>query len=145
MMSTKQHPSPVVNPSIDQVRQRLARWRRTRRKGSRIPDPLWKAAVQVAGSYGLNPTARALRLDYYDLQKRLEAAAGPDPVGKSSLHSFVELVPASCRADGTTSAPVPECLVELESPRGAKLRIHLKGTPVPDLAALGRLFWSGQP
>ena len=145
MISSKQHPSTLVNTSIDRVRQRLARWRRTRQKGSRIPEALWKAAVQLAGSYGLNPTARALRLDYYDLQKRFEASTSPAPVEKSSLPSFVELVPAPCRANGTTSAPVPECLVELESPGGAKLRIHRKGTAAPDLAALGRLFWRGKP
>src|SRR5207302_870482 len=84
------------------------------------------------------------RLDYYDLQKRFEASTSPAPVEKSSLPSFVELVPAPCRANGTTSAPVPECLVELESPGGAKLRIHWKGTAAPDLAALGRLFWRCQ-
>jgi hypothetical protein len=144
MMSIKQHPSRPVDLSIDHVRQRLARWRRTRQKGSRIPEPLWKAAVQVARSYGLNPTARALRLDYYDLQKRLEAAADPDPVGTSSLASFVELVAAG-GPTGPAPSPVPECLVELESPRGGKLRIALKGTPVPDLGVLGRLFWSGKP
>src|SRR5438105_215876 len=98
MISSKQHPSTLVNTSIDRVRQRLARWRRTRQKGSRIPEALWKAAVQLAGSYGLNPTARALRLDYYDLQKRFEASTSPAPVEKSSLPSFVELVPAPCRA-----------------------------------------------
>jgi len=35
----------------------------------------------------------------------------------------------------------PACLIELEHPRGAKMRIHLKGAEVPDLAALSRSFW----
>ena len=48
--------------------------------------------------------------------------------------AFVELVPPQ-------RACWPECIVELEHPRGAKMRIHLKGAEGPDLAALSRSFW----
>jgi hypothetical protein len=36
----------------------------------------------------------------------------------------------------------PECIVELEHPRGAKMKIHLKGRVEPDLVGLSGLFWS---
>lgn len=134
-MMSEQHPqSPLVSVQLDRVRQRLERWRRTRENPSRIPERLWTAAVRLAGSHGLNKTARALRLDYYDLKKRLDSAARPAPVGNDRVPSFVELVPASPPA-------LPECLVELEGPSGAKMRIHLKGTAAPDLAALISMFW----
>jgi hypothetical protein len=142
MMSANQHPSPLINASIDEVRRRLARWRRNRQKGSRIPEPLWKAAVQVARRHGLNATARALRLDYYDLRQRLEAAAGPARVGESSLSSFVELIPAA-RPTGHMPAAVSECVLEREGARG-RLRIELKGIAPAELVGLSRALWDGE-
>ena len=38
-----------------------------------------------------------------------------------------------------------ECILELEDPGGAKMRVHLKGVEAPDLAALSRSFWGGEP
>lgn len=136
MMSTKQ-PSRLVSTQIDRVQKRLERWRRTRKHRSRIPEGLWNAAVQLAGRYGVNKTARALRLDYYELKKRLDAGPGAAPVGKKLIASFVELVPAP-------PPLVPECLVELESPSGTKMRIHLKGMAAPDLTLLRSLFWGAE-
>jgi hypothetical protein len=130
MRSTKQ-PSRLVGTQIDRVRQRLERWRRTRKHRSRIPEGLWNAAVQLARKYGVNKTARALRLDYYDLKERLDAALSAAPVAREPTTSFVELSPAL----------VPECLVEVESRSGTKMRIHLKGTAAPDIALLRSLFW----
>ncbi|MEE9161491.1 MAG: hypothetical protein V3U35_00840 [Candidatus Neomarinimicrobiota bacterium] len=130
MTSTKQLFRPVIT-QIDRVRQRLERWRRTRKKRSRIPEGLWNAAVQLAGRYGVNKTAQSLRLNYYELKKRLDAAPRAAPVGREPIASFVELA---------SPALVPECLVELESPSGTKMRIHLKGTAAPDLALLSSLF-----
>ncbi len=69
MRSTKQ-PSHLIITQVERVRRRFERWRRTRKQRSRIPEGLWHAAVQVAGSYGVNKTARALGLDYYELRNR---------------------------------------------------------------------------
>jgi hypothetical protein len=57
------------------LRQRFDRWRRTRKTRSRIPEPLWTSAVKVAGRYGIHRTAKALRVDYYSLKKRVEREA----------------------------------------------------------------------
>jgi hypothetical protein len=84
----------------------------------------------LARQYGLNKTAKALRLDYYDLQKRLNGIV----VSSEPVASFIELG----RAAPSASA---ECFIEFESRAGAKMRIHLKGTAVPDLNALSRTFW----
>ncbi len=37
-----------------------------------------------------------------------------------------------------------KCVVEFEDGPGAILRVHLRGSDVPDLVALGRSFWSGE-
>jgi hypothetical protein len=120
---------------MERLRRRFNRWRQTRDGRSRIPEALWASAVKAAGRYGLNPTARALGLDYYSLKKHVEATASCGEPDRREGATFVELSP-----------PVPpcspECLLELEHPRGAKMRVHVKGMPAPDLAALSRSFWS---
>jgi hypothetical protein len=116
------------------LRQRFAHWRQGRTGRSRIPEPLWAAAVRAANTHGLNPTARALRLDYYALKKHVEAAGGASE-DREAAAAFVEL-------SGPIPADAPECIVELEDPRGAKLRVYLKGMPAPDWTALSRSFWS---
>lgn len=52
---------------------RRAQWRRTRERGTRIPESLWQAAVELAARYGVSKTAQVLRVDYYALKKRLDA------------------------------------------------------------------------
>jgi len=91
--------------------------------------------VKLAKAYGVCRIARTLRLDYNALKKRINAANPQDSSGQRPATAFVELVPPQ-------RAGLPECIVELEDPRGAKMRIHLKGAEGPDLAALSRSFWS---
>ena len=136
-MKSRKQPSPIVLTEVERVRQRFEHWRRTREKRSRIPERLWNAAVAVAGSYGVNSTARALGLDYYELKKRLDSGPGATVVEKQGMETFVEVVPAA-------AAFQPECVVELESARGTKMRIHLKGVGAPDGALLRSLFWGGE-
>ena len=143
------HPVRRRRTRLEGTRRRFERWRGTCEGRTRIPEALWASAVKAAGKYGVYPTSRALRLDYYSLKKRVEAAGlmgestegGAGRVaGRPSVVRFIELAaPASARHPSTD---VPECLVELEDPRGAKMRIHLKGASAPDLAALSRSFWS---
>ena len=129
---------------LERLRQRFDRWRQTCDGRSRIPEALWAAAVKAAGKYGLNATARALRLDYYSLKNRVEADGSRDgsdrrEVAKSAAGTirrgrFVELA-------SVAPACSPECILELEHPGGAKMRVHLTGMPSPDLAVLSRSFW----
>jgi Holliday junction resolvase len=91
----------------------------------------------MAGVYGVNRTAKTLRLDYYGLKKRLEqrgAAAVSVPEAEGTAR-FVELAPL-------TSAAPCECFLELENRSGAKMRIQLKSTGTPDLAAFSQTFWN---
>ena len=56
------------------------------------------------------------------------------PVVGSSGLTFIEL-------PSLTAPAVSECSIELEHPRGPRMRIHVKGATLPDLAALTRTFW----
>jgi hypothetical protein len=60
-------------------------------------------------------------------------AAGGGEDGTTTSATFVEVMPP-------VSGGASECILELEDPGGAKMRVHLKGVEAPDLAALTRSF-----
>jgi hypothetical protein len=115
---------------------RFERWREERRRGERIPLALWGQAVALVERHGLNRTAAALRLDYYQLKKRVKQSASPETEPRESgANCRFEELPASVFA-----SPV-ECVLEFENAVGARLRIEWRGGTAPDVAALGRDFW----
>jgi len=119
---------------------RFARWREGRAFGKRIPESLWSLAKSLAARYGVSRTAKSLRVEYYALKKRCEEKSQSPDLGRKDTASptaFVELAPAAL-------ATLSECVIEFEKTSGAKLRVHLKGHGVPDLAALGRGFWEAR-
>lgn len=150
-MSTSQmHGVPA---RLVKLRRRFDRWRATHRFRSRLPDELWASAIKMAGVFGLNRTARALRLDYYVLKKRIErqlpAAASPPA---KTVATFLELpLPAdqshSTPCIGACAVPVQacDCTIEWENAAGAKMRVYLKAAELPDLVALSRSFWNPGP
>ena len=125
---------------LEGLRQRFERWRQTHPARSRIADPLWTAAVKMAGAYGIHRTARALRINYYALKKRMErdSAAASGLLEENAATTFIELaLPVSVDSCKGTSGSC-ECTLELEDTGGVKLRLHLQGIAAPDLAALCR-------
>ena len=122
-----------VPADLAKARERFTAWRRSHRPRSRIPQPLWKLAVKLAGRHGLHRTASVLRLDYYSLKMRVEQADGNG--NGSAAAAFIE-VASSLGASG-------ECVIELENGAGASMRVTLQGHATPDLAALVGSFWKG--
>ena len=90
---------------LEGIQRRIERWRQTCEVRSRIPDSLWAAAVRMARAYGVNRTARALRLDYYGLKKRVEQQAVVAVNVREAKGSarFVELAPFSSAAPANVS------------------------------------------
>lgn len=118
-------------PDLTRGAARFAQWRQSRIPGTRIPEPLWNQAVELAGRYGVSRTAKALRVGFHELQKRVARQANPDKEIPTATTAFVEL----------PAAPVVgECRIEWENASGAKMRVELKGS-WPDLIALSRSFW----
>ena len=128
---------------IERVRRQLDQWRRRRDRGRRIPEPLWKAIVKLARGHGVSRTAHALRVDYYSIRKRLEAAERTSPAitpraigaGSGAMDRFVELPLHAMPAP-------PTCVLEVEDGRGARLRLELHGHGVGELAGVVRAVWS---
>jgi hypothetical protein len=115
-------------------RRRFERWRRAHQPPTRLPESLWSLAVELAREYGLSRTSRILRLDYNGLKKRLEFLA-PDKASPATPPPFLELLPAGMPS-------TVECTLEREDAQGVRIRIHLQGRELPDLAALSRSLWS---
>jgi len=97
-----------------------------------MPEPLWTLAARLARQYGVAKVARCLRLDYYALKGRMQPA---------EEISAPKLGPIFLELPHKPAAPVSECSIELEHPRGSRMRIHVKGTALPDFAELTRTFY----
>jgi len=119
---------------LEQIKKRFINWRRTRKAKNPIPKRLWNSAAKIAMQCGLSRTAKALRLNYYDLKKRIDVRIN----AQSPLApAFIELSPA---AAGSTS----ECFIECENKNGSKMRIQIKGMNAPDLNAISAAFWRSE-
>ena len=110
-------------------------WRSKQKPRTRLPDPLWSLATELAREFGLNPTASILRLDYYGLKKRLEQPVVDDTSSATANPSFLELLPVE-------TTPAVECTIECQNAAGTQIRIQLKGPNLPDLTGLCSELWS---
>ena len=138
-MESKQLPAIVVVPAeLQELHRQIEEWRRKRSHRNRMPEALWSLAAHLASEHGLARVARFARLDYYSLKQRLEALERKCAARSDSRPAFIELPPLS-------AAPVSECIIEVEERRGCRMRIQVKGAPLPDLSALTRSFCGMKP
>lgn len=123
--------SSSASLGLQQTRRRIARWRETRtHRGAPMPATLWAAATALARQHGLYTTARTLHIDYGSLKKRLDTAG----TGHGPLPAFVELAAAPSTGLGS-------CVIDLEAPRGRRLRIEVSGVTMADLVMLTQVAW----
>lgn len=118
-----------IPDDLEQLRQRFEEFRKAQPAYSRLPESLWAAAAELAKHHGVNPTARALRLEYNGLRKRVENQNQAKAIKKTDPPSFLEFVAPGAKA-------VTDCTVEVETAKGSKLRLELKAVPTTELAAL---------
>ena len=122
--------TPPIPEAIVQLQRQLDQFRSTQPRRTKLPESLWQAAVELARQHGVYSVAHPLRLDYMGLKKRL----GGVPIRRRATKpAFVELV-----APHTT--PLGECVIELESSRGGKMRIQWKASGPPDWVSLLRAW-----
>jgi len=138
-----------IPPKMQKVYRRLKRWRSSHARRVPIPESLWAAAGELARAHGINPTAKALHLEYGKLKQRAEAAVpavkrrgakatadAPRRTRRTAPPTFVELMAAP-------AGNFPGAVVELEGRRG-RMRIELKGVATAELVALSRALWDGE-
>ena len=123
----------MVASDLARARSRFDAWRARRQVGSRIPQSLWRLAVQLASRHGVSRTAGALGVDYYGLKKRTEESA---PVTPASGPAFLELPAATMIGK--------QCVLELNSNAGATIRVQLSGYDASEIATLTRTLWNAE-
>jgi hypothetical protein len=130
----------VLGDGLSQLKRRFDQWRAVRKLGERIPLELWASAVAAAVEHGAYCVAVELHLDYAVLKRRA-ALAGGQARAIQLAPRFVELfAPAGPTAKAGTAQP--ECVVEMNNARGAKMRVELSGNGLCGLSTLGSAFWS---
>lgn len=124
---------------LQALEREFRNWRRQRRRGARIPEPLWARAVALVRTHGAWKTTKRLGLNSEALKKRCRAAA---KAGAMPEAKFVELPLAE-----VVRGPVPdrgEAVVELEDASGARLRVVLPRAKPAEVAAVARGLWSAR-
>src|ERR1700680_4240649 len=134
--------SAAYREDVGQVGRRFAEWRGTHAVRSRLPEELWAAAAELVQRDGIDATAEALDVDKPSLRKwadRLQPQRQPRS-RKSPPKRRANGAPAFVEVVASRAGPAASCLVEVESPRGGKLRLELKAIGTSELAELIRAF-----
>lgn len=135
-MGRKQRPA-ALPADVRQVLARIERWRKTRKRRTAMPEQLWEGAVALARVHGVYWTARALRMSYESLKRRVETAPGGAEGDRGDHPGFIEVGPAQLMGFGQPSGPV----VELSDTDGARLVIRLTESGELDARDLAEAFW----
>ncbi|RPJ08009.1 MAG: hypothetical protein EHM36_06025 [Deltaproteobacteria bacterium] len=127
--------TPKSTSNFETVQNQFQTWRNERPCRGRIPEALWEAAVGLCKERSVFEVSRTLRLNYKGLRNRVLKAKGMSVVERQSDLGFVKLnfgVPVTAS----------ECMVEMEAPNGATMRMSLKGVSREfDPVELSRAFW----
>jgi hypothetical protein len=135
-LATQAGDKPTPRPTLEDVRTRFETWRRGKKPRSRIPKSLWAAAVEICIEQPIYQVSRALGLNYTELKRRVAQTKSASDTQRSSDRGFVEL-----SLLGLETQPVL-CSIELESPRGSKLKMSFAGKCRDlDPLELAKLFW----
>jgi len=136
--------APEGRPTdLEALAERFAAHRRSRPGRGRLPDQLWEQAAKLAGRHGINRVHLVLRLNYYDLKRRVEVltAMRPSAVRPSRpipRPTFVELgLGPPLLSAGT--------LLEIEDRSGRKLTVRLAAEHGGELIPLARAVWGCAP
>ena len=122
---------PPATADLAATAAAFGRWRDTKPSGGRIPEALWSQAVELARTHGVAAVARALRLDYVRLKRRLTAPSGAGaPPPPAFVEMTLDLPPAGSG-----------CSLILSDACGRALRIEWIRPVASEVAAVARSLW----
>lgn len=127
-----------VGELLRRARRQIARWRAKCGGRGRMPNRLWELAAEAAADCGVDAAAAELGLSVQRLKARMGARE------KSATDNVVEAAQrtAAFQELSWPWAGTSECLLELESPSGQRLRIRLAGEAVAQAESLARTLGS---
>lgn len=125
----------TIAPSLEQVQQQFESWRKHRKKRTRIPQRLWKAAVALSDEYSIHHLSKILRVNYAALKNRV-LQLNPPAKSESNVSNatFFELPQPAAALEST---------IEMARADGAVMKMHLKTAGISDLVELGKAFLAG--
>jgi hypothetical protein len=122
---------------VEELRKRFEEFRNQHQTRTRLPEELWRAAAEIAGRRGMNLVCRCLRLDANSLKKWMgKGVSGARP--KHARRKRLAMTPTASFMELLTPATgvAASCIIEVESQRGGKLRLELKGIATSEIAQL---------
>ncbi len=112
--------------TLEEAAEHFEQWRKSKKKGERIPEQLWSEAIALVGTYGVSQVTRTLRLSGTDLNKRRGIiGTGKRRAGTGGKTAFVEVDPGL--VDQALGPQASAAWMELERPDGLRLRIGPTG------------------
>jgi hypothetical protein len=148
---------PVVKPTIEEIQEQFIVWRNNRRCRESVPDALWESAVSLAEDYSIGHICKVLGLNHRQLKRKIQDhRVNGHPQEGRSCH-FVELAVSEPESDAVSepaaiSSPESDVIskpesdseyaMEMEDPKGGKLRVHIKGGESGfNLLEVAKAFW----
>jgi hypothetical protein len=124
-------------PDIEQVRELVEQWRKTRTNQTRMPEEIWTALVPLARAHGVYGVAKRLGVNYQALKKRVASSSNKGGLVRAPRARFVDMGPGLSMGPASTGT-----VVELVGAAGERLTVRLGSTAGLDVTALMREFWS---
>ena len=132
-------PLTFSSTDLPLLQDQLNSWRQRQSGRCRLPLELWGAAARMAATQGVSPVARALRIDFYGLQRRVRELPASDSASPPP-NRFVELKldhsPQPVRSAGGW--------VELIDGPHRRMCVHTGHDPAAWIA-LAQAFWRPIP
>jgi hypothetical protein len=128
---TERQSQATAAARLQQVHERIEQWRSSRTKRSRIPQDIWQDATILGEKLGVYPVARALRLDYQGLRRRVDQRVSAVRKDLCGTDGFVELSGAHLVGVGTA-----QTVIEISDKRGAQVTVRLAAHQPVDVVAL---------
>jgi hypothetical protein len=122
---------------IEQVRELIDQWRKTRTTRTRMPEEIWAALVGLAAVHGVYGVARRLGINYQGLKKRVASDLNKGGLVQAPRAKFVEMGPVLSIGSASSGT-----VVEVVGAAGNRLTVRLVNTAGLDVPALMREFWS---
>jgi len=117
------------------VMESFADWRREKKSGERIPQRLWEAATGLHPRHSIYQIARALRLDFSDVRKRVGGSAQKAEPSAGGTTSFLELPMG-------VGGGVADCRMKVSGKGKVRVTIRLRAASGSVVVEVLRQLWS---
>jgi hypothetical protein len=125
---------------VEELRKRFEEFRSQHQSRTRLPEELWRSAAEAAERRGMNLVCRCLRLDANSLKKWMgKGVSGSKPKYARKKRSTIT-TPAFVELLAPATGAAVSCIIEVESQRGGKLRLELRGIATSEIAQLIHSF-----